>query len=182
MEEIIKGNMTLVHSLAALCPDEPKAVQHVLDMDGNQQHWFSLTEPALLVDAAQALHEARARLCMISGYRRAQADPQDEFNLAACYHFELDGVIYNLTVCLSKEHPATPTITPWFFNADWHEREMHELVGIQVQDQPHRERLFLDEKLDAGVLGKMVPLSVMMNGACTTDLWEHILSEKGGKQ
>lgn len=75
-----------------------------------------------------------------------------------------------------------PTITPWYDNADWHEREMQELVGIKVKDQPGKTRLFLDPELDRGIIGKIVPLSVMMNGACTKDLWEHILSAKGGNQ
>ena len=39
-------------------------------------------------------------------------------------------------------------------------------------------RLFLDEELDAGILNEAVPLSIMMNGACTTDLWERILKDK----
>ena len=52
---------------------------------------------------------------------------------------------------------------------------MMELYGIPVSDQPNPHRLFLDEVLDAGLLNGAVPLSVMMNGACSTDLWERIL-------
>ena len=46
---------------------------------------------------------------------------------------------------------------------------------------PNPRRLFLDEELDAGILNEAVPLSIMMNGACTTDLWERILKEKGAR-
>jgi NADH:ubiquinone oxidoreductase subunit C len=106
--------------------------------------------------------------------RRQLSEPMQE----VCYHFELKGVIYNLTVTLNGEWPTVPSITPLFANADWHEREMMELYGIQVTDHPDPRRLFLDEELDAGILNEAVPLSIMMNGACTTDLWERILKDK----
>ena len=83
-----------------------------------------------------------------------------------------------MTVTLNGEWPTVPSITPLFANADWHEREMMELYGIQVTGHPNPTRLFLDEELDAGILNEAVPLSIMMNGACTTDLWERILNDK----
>ena len=85
-------------------------------------------------------------------------------------------------VTLTAEHNTVPSITPLFANADWHEREMMELYGIRVANQPNPRRLFLDEELDAGILNEAVPLSIMMNGACTTDLWERILKEKEGER
>ena len=56
------------------------------------------------------------------------------------------------------------------------------MYGIRVANQPNPRRLFLDEELDAGILNEAVPLSIMMNGACTTDLWERILKEKEGER
>ena len=73
------------------------------------------------------------------------------------------------------EQYTVPSITPLFANADWHEREMMELYGIRVANQPNPRRLFLDEELDAGILNEAVPLSIMMNGACTKDMWERIM-------
>ena len=83
-----------------------------------------------------------------------------------------------MTDTLKGEWPTLPSITPQFANSDWHEREMMELYGIQVMGHPNPRRLFLDEELDAGILNEAVPLSIMMNGACTTDLWERILQDK----
>ena len=121
------------------------------------------------------MRDANARLCMTTAYNRRQlSEPMQE----VCYHFELDGVVYNMTVTLNGEWPTVPSITPLFANADWHEREMMELYGIQVTGHPNPTRLFLDEELDAGILNEAVPLSIMMNGACTTDLWERILNDK----
>ena len=59
---------------------------------------------------------------------------------------------------------------------------MMDLYGIRVANQPNPGRLFLDDELDAGILNEAVPLSIMMNGACTTDLWERILKEKEGER
>ncbi len=131
-----------------------------------------------VVPAAHLLKDKGARLCMISPYNvRHMGEMQPE----VCYHFELGGVVYNLTAVLDPKRPAVPSITPVFDNADWHEREMMELFKISVEQHPNPRRLFLDEKLDAGILNQAVPLSVMMNGACTTDLWERILAGKGDK-
>lgn len=194
MEEqhIIHGDTGLMNGLSALCAapgaalgaaslPEPQGVaaeHHSVDTFGNAYHWYRLVEPGALVPAARLLSEKGARLCMISPYTVRQ---MGEMHPEVCYHFELDGVVYNLTTVLDVMRPAVPSITPVFANADWHEREMMELFNITVEQHPDPRRLFLDEKLDAGMLAQAVPLSVMMNGACTTDLWERILAGKGDK-
>ncbi|MDO5537989.1 MAG: NADH-quinone oxidoreductase subunit C [Desulfovibrionaceae bacterium] len=178
MQTTVQGNAALINTLSKLCP--PEGVRHTADQYGNAQHWFELSSPMLLVSAAAALKDAEARLSLITGYARNSAPDSAEKPAAACYHFVLDGVIYNLTATLTREEPYVPTITSYFVNADWHEREMMELVGITVSNQPNPTRLFLNAELDPGVLKEYVPLSVMMNGACSKDLWEHILGSKEG--
>ena len=192
MEEqhILHGDAELMNNLSALCatpgvklgdaskpePAQVAAEHHSVDAFGNAYHWYRLVEPGALVPAAHLLKDKGARLCMISPYNvRHMGEMQPE----VCYHFELGGVVYNLTAVLDPKRPAVPSITPVFDNADWHEREMMELFKISVEQHPNPRRLFLDEKLDAGILNQAVPLSVMMNGACTTDLWERILAGKG---
>jgi len=177
MQEVIPGNAQLIEALSVLST-APDAIHHKVDTFGNGYHWFRLDTPRLLTSGAEALHQHGARLAMISAYNRRQlSEPMQE----ACYHFELDGVIYNLTVTLNGEWPIVPSITRFFNNADWHEREMMELYGVKVSDHPNPRRLFLDEELDAGILNEVVPLSIMMNGACSTDLWERIMSDKEKK-
>lgn len=174
MQETINGNAKVIEGLTALCTEDD-AVHHSTDSFGNAFHWFRLGTPRMLQDAAAIMSEAKARLCMTTAYNRRQlSEPMQE----VCYHFELGGVVYNMTVTLNGEWPTVPSITPLFANADWHEREMMELYGIQVTGHPNPTRLFLDEELDAGILNEAVPLSIMMNGACTTDLWERILNDK----
>lgn len=182
-QEILHGDADLMDALALLCSSDStkhaphaEAERHSTDAFGNAYHWYQLKEPAVIVNAARMLKAKQARLCMISAYihRQAQdASPQ------ICYHFELAGVVYNLTVQLSQKDVSLPSITPVFANADWHERELMELFGINVTQHPNPTRLFLDEELDAGIMNSVIPLSIMMNGASTTDLWERILAGKG---
>ena len=174
MQDIIRGDARIIEDISALCTDSD-AIHHSIDSFGNAFHWFRRDTPRQLPQAAAILRKVGARLAMVTAYNRRQlSEPMQE----VCYHFELKGVIYNLTVTLNGEWPTVPSITPLFANADWHEREMMELYGIQVTDHPDPRRLFLDEELDAGILNEAVPLSIMMNGACTTDLWERILKDK----
>lgn len=174
MQEIIKGHAQLIDALTPLCPSE-NAIKHTSDQYGNGYHWFRLETPSQIKEAARILKTMRARLAMISAYSTADGAEESK---ELCYHFDVEGVMYNVTVTQNREWPIVPSITPLFANADWHEREMMELYNIKVTDHPDPKRLFLDETLDAGQLSTAVPLSVMMNGASSKDLWERILGEK----
>lgn len=175
MHDILKGDPNVLSGLEQLCKG-PKDERHTEDAYGNAYHWFTIEKPELVVDAAKILHAAGARLAIIGAYNHKSHDQAHMQN--ACYEFVLQGVVYGVTVHMNPEHPTVPSITPIFANADWHEREMMELYGIKVTGHPDPKRLFLDEELDKGLLGQVVPLSIMMNGASSTDLWEHILAGK----
>lgn len=150
------------------------------DAYGNTYVWYVLPTPRLLTKAVQLMADRGARLNMITAYNKQRlTDPVQD----VAYHFELDkSVIYTLTVTLDQEWPAVASITPIFPNADWHEREMRELYAVQVDGHPNPRRLFLDEDIEEGILGEAVPLSIMMNGACTVDLWEKILGDRAEEE
>lgn len=173
MHDILKGDPKVLDALEKLCRS-PEAERHTEDAYGNAYHWFTMAGPELIVDAAKVLHSAGARLAIIAAYNHSNAEQERMQN--ACYEFVLHGVVYSVTVHMNPAHPTVPSITPIFANADWHEREMMELYGIRITGHPDPKRLFLDEDLDKGLLGQIVPLSVMMNGASSTDLWERILA------
>lgn len=169
-----KENFELISDLTALSTKEG-AARRAEDMYGNCIYWFRLDLPEYLTQAAERLARAHARLATTTAYNRVHLlEPVHEI----CYHFELEGTVYNVTVLLDEEHPSVPSITSIFLNADWNEREMMELYCINVANHPNPRRLFLDEQFDAGVMGEAVPLSIMMNGACTADLWERILKDR----
>jgi NADH:ubiquinone oxidoreductase subunit C len=64
------------------------------------------------------------------------------------YHFSDDstGVIYSVRIRLEdKEHPEVESITPLFPAAEWIEREMWEMLGINFRGHPNLKRLLLAE-------------------------------------
>lgn len=172
-ENIRKDHAELVEGLSALATGTD-AVRRSGDAYGNIYRWFHLDTPRHLTRAAELLGGCGARLATTTAYNLRLAEPAQEI----CYHFELEGIVYNVTVRLDTEWPAVPSITPFFANADWNEREMMELYAVQVEGHPNPRRLFLDESLEEGLLGEAVPLSIMMNGASTVDLWERILQDR----
>jgi Ni,Fe-hydrogenase III component G len=152
----------------------PQGTRWSANADGNLIGWARLEKPESLARAAKALSGAGARLMMITAYR------VDKFarvaGLEIAYHFDLEGVALTVTVALDEDGRSVPSITPWFKNADWNEREFSELYGIEATGHPDPRRLFLDKEHDAGILEKMIPLSTMMNGASTSTLWEKVFS------
>jgi NADH:ubiquinone oxidoreductase subunit C len=149
------------------------------DSYGNEYRWYPLISPEKLPQAAELLAAEGARLAMITACPQQHlVDPVGD----VAYHFEVGGVVYTLIVTLAEENPSVVSITPVFRNADWHEREMRELFGVRVEGHPNPNRLFLNETLEEGIWSKPVPLSVMMNGACSRDLWEKILQSRNDER
>ena len=46
---------------------------------------------------------------------------------------------------------------------------------MHVDGNTNPKRLFLDPEIDEGILNEVIPLTIMMNGACTKDMWERIM-------
>ncbi len=69
-------------------------------------------------------------LCTITGL-----DLGDK--LGVIYHLaRVDGTVLNLSTSVSKEEPVIQSVTPYFPAADAYEREMVDLLGMQVQGLP----------------------------------------------
>lgn len=139
---------------------------------GNGFGWFTLKSPDMLPKAAGILAEHGARLCTVTAYARTVlSDPEND----VAYHFDINGYTLNIVVQLSPIEVSVPTITPWFRNADWNEREFMELYDIHVEGHPNPRRLFLHDDIEEGVLNEAIPLTILMNGACSRDLWERVM-------
>jgi len=152
------------------------ALHWTSDVNGNAFGWVKLCDPKSLLAVAPLLAESGARLMTATAYRNDKYARVEGREIA--YHFDLDGVALTVTVCLLDTPPRVPSITPWFKNADWNEREFVELYGIVLEGHPNPRRLFLDKSLDAAMLDRLVPLSTMMNGASTSTLWEKVFAGK----
>jgi Ni,Fe-hydrogenase III component G len=70
------------------------------------------------------------------------------------YHFAYDqlGVFITVKVFVrDKEHPSLESITPVVVAAEWIEREIHDLYGIDFRNHPRLERLILADDWPEGV-------------------------------
>lgn len=150
------------------------SVHWTKDLKNNSYGWVKLCDSGALELLAPKLAAARSRLLTITAYRTDKYARVDGREIA--YHFDLDGVVLTVSVCVDEDPPRVPSISRWFRNADWNEREFMELYGIKVDNHPNPRRLFIDKDLDAGQLDKLIPLSTMMNGASTKTLWEKVFS------
>ena len=69
------------------------------------------------------------------------------------YHFSNDssGLVANLHVILPKKKPDVESLTSMFEAANWIEREMHELFGINFLNHPNLEKLISEGNWAKGV-------------------------------
>ena len=69
------------------------------------------------------------------------------------YHFSNDktGLVINLHVVLEKEKPEIESLTSIFEAANWIEREMHEILGINFKGHPNLEKLISEGNWAKGV-------------------------------
>jgi len=69
------------------------------------------------------------------------------------YHFSNDssGLIANLHVILPKTKPEVESLTGLFEAANWIEREMHEILGINFLGHPNLEKLISEGNWAEGV-------------------------------
>ena len=69
------------------------------------------------------------------------------------YHFSRDdiGLILNLHVILDKEEPEIESLANMLEAANWIEREMHELFGINFLNHPNLEKLLSEGNWAEGV-------------------------------
>lgn len=69
------------------------------------------------------------------------------------YHFSDDrqtGCLFNLKVLLPHKKPKVESLCQVFAGAEWIEREMHELLGIDFLHHPNLVRLLLSEDWPKG--------------------------------
>jgi len=69
------------------------------------------------------------------------------------YHFSDDGSgnIINVHVLLDEKKPEIESLTGIFQAADWIEREMHEILGINFLNHPNLEKLLSEGNWAEGV-------------------------------
>jgi membrane-bound hydrogenase subunit beta len=97
---------------------------------------------AVFAHAHQALDFTM--LCTITG-------TDEGAELGLIYHLARDsGLVLNLTVLTPRDGPGPKTVIEYFPNAELYEREVIDLLGVQIQDLPPGNRYPLPEDWPPG--------------------------------
>ncbi len=108
--------------------------------------YFSVAQEDIFKTAQFLFKELGLRFSTASGV-------DTHLGLEILYHFSDDktGVIYSVRVLITdKNNPQIDAITPIFPGAEWIEREMWELLGINFKGHPNLKRLLLAEDWPEG--------------------------------
>lgn len=74
-------------------------------------------------------------------------------HLEILYHFTIEdlNLLISLRVKLNKTKPEVDSLTSVFKAADWIEREIHEMLGVNFKGHPNLKRLLLSEEWPEGL-------------------------------
>ncbi len=102
--------------------------------------------PEKIVEVAEFLFiKHQLRFIIASGFDSKEG-------LQIMYHFMLDEshFILNVNVVLPIENPVIDSITPLIKGANWIEREILEILGIEFRNHPQPEPLLSGENWEKG--------------------------------
>ncbi|HOD52178.1 MAG TPA: NADH-quinone oxidoreductase subunit C [Candidatus Hydrogenedentes bacterium] len=104
-------------------------------------------KPEALVPAANYIFwELGARFNIATGV-------DTRTHIEILYHFIIEEInlLVSLRVKLDRDRPVIDSLTPSFEAANWVEREIHELLGVEFKNHPDMRRLLLPENWPEGV-------------------------------
>jgi Ni,Fe-hydrogenase III component G len=70
------------------------------------------------------------------------------------YHFANDETGHFVTVkafIRDRENPSIESVSPFIPGAEWIEREVHDILGIEIKNHPNMKRLILHDDWPEGV-------------------------------
>lgn len=108
--------------------------------------YVEITPQAIVPVATYIFKDVQARFSIASGI-------DVRTHLEILYHFTVEHLhlILSLRVKLDKENPVIDSIAPVFKGANWIEREMWELLGIEFKGHPNLTRLLLADEWPKGL-------------------------------
>lgn len=120
-------------------------IVEVFDKSPNRVY-IEIKPEAIVKIANYLFRDLKARFNIASG-----SDARHHFEIL--YHFTLEDInlLISLRVKLPVKDPAIDSLAPSFEAANWIEREMHELLGINFKGHPDLRRLLLPDEWPEGV-------------------------------
>lgn len=85
-------------------------------------------------------------------------DVEERFELLSALSDLTEGKLVIFSTSLPKEDPKIPTLVTTFAGANWHEREAHEMFGIEFEGHPNLIHLYLPDSFIGNPLRKSYPL------------------------
>ncbi len=108
-------------------------------------HVWAAVEPSRIVEVVRTLKTDQDVACSYLTFL-AGVDWQEEgFEVVIVLYSVAYANTVGLRVPLPAENPTIPTLTGIFRSADWHEREAHEMFGINFEGHPNMRGLYLAE-------------------------------------
>jgi len=104
--------------------------------------WLSAIDWANQVEAGDPLEE----------------EVEERIELMSALSDLTEGKLVVFSTDLSSESPTIPTLVTTFAGANWHEREAHEMFGIDFEGHPNLIHLYLPDSFQGNPLRKTFPL------------------------
>ncbi len=118
-----------------------------------------LLGPENIVDACKTLRD-EFNFDMLVEETAVDYWPQEEprFNVSYQVRSLPRDLIIGLRVPLNGNFPSLPSITGVYCNANWFERELFDMFGIQIENHPDLRRILMPEDWQGHPLRKDYPL------------------------
>jgi len=116
-----------------------------LDDRSERRVYVTIKKEILPKMARYLFNDVRARFSIASGVDTRKA-------VEILYHFSVDGIglIVSLRVILDKSDLEVDSLTSIMKCAEWIEREMHELLGVDFKGHPDLRHLLLKDDWPEG--------------------------------
>jgi len=113
--------------------------------DGRQAFYF-LPIDRLVPTLRELVGSEGGRLATVTGI-----DVREGTELVYHVCFDDEGFVANLKVLVPRSTDEMESITPWLPGAEFIEREIHDLLGVNFAGHPRMERLILADNWPEGV-------------------------------
>lgn len=115
--------------------------------DPNSRRTWLTVQPERIREAAQVLYgEFEGRLATASGI-----DVRDGIEVQYHFSFDRDNLVVTLRVVAARPEVTLDSVGQDLLAANWIEREMHDLLGVQFRGHPDMRRLLLSDTWPEGV-------------------------------
>ena len=108
--------------------------------------YIEIKSESIIKVARYIFRKLGARFNIASG-----SDAREYFEIL--YHFTIEDInlLISLRVKLDRKNPQIDSLAPVFEGANWIEREIHELLGINFKGHPDLRKLLLPDEWPKGV-------------------------------